>query len=253
MKTNLKEVNELHNMDLYLYFYEDFIDEQRTSKECEFIIQECGLKPEMKILDLACGHGRHSIFFAKKGFKVSGIDLNSRFIELARKNADQQDLTIDFKADNMLNIEAEDVYDCVVLVFNSFGFLDKKDGIALIQKLKSAIKRDGKIFIDIKNRDSILKELNPCQVLEKGTDLMIDRLSFNPQNGTTTNNRIYIKDGVRYDTPFTMQLYHFSEFEELLANNGLEIIQSYGSWSGEVFGANSRRIILIIESSPVSK
>ena len=247
MKTNLDEINELHNIELYLYFYEDFIDDERTKKECEFIIKECGIEPENKILDLACGHGRHSIKLAKRQFKVTGIDINRRFIEHAERNSREQGLVIDFKIGNMLNIEYNNEYDCIILLFNSFGFLDREDGIKFIQKIRSAIRSNGKVFFDIKNRDNILRELTSCQITEKGKDLMIDRLSFNPRKGTTTNNRIYIKDGVRYDTPFTMQLYNFSELEELLSNGGLKITKLYGDWNGKEFSEDSRRIIAIIE------
>jgi len=251
MKTNLEEINQLHNIDLYLHFYEDFIDEERTGKECEFIIKACGIQPKDKILDLACGHGRHSIYFAKRQFNVTGIDINRRFIEHAERNANGQGLAIDFKIDDMLNIEYESEYDCIILLFNSFGFLDREDGIKFIQKIRSAIRINGKIFLDIKNRDNILRELSSCQLTEKGKDLMIDRLSFNPKKGTTTNKRIYIKDGVRHDTPFTMQLYNFSEFEGLLSDGGLKITKLYGDWNGKEFDEDSRRIIAVIEKRDI--
>ncbi len=247
MKTNISEINDLHHIDLYLHFYNDLLDDVRTSMECEFILKECGLKPKSKILDLACGHGRHSIYFANQEHRVSGVDLNAGFIEFAKQQAADQNIAIDFKIGNMLNIEYQNEFDCILLLYNSFGFLDKQDGIALIQKIKSALKSNGKIFLDIKNRDSILKELTSCQVTEKGKDLMIDRLSFNPLNGTTTNNRIYIKDGKRYDTPFSMQLYNYSEFEALLTANGLRINKLYGNWNGSEFNMDSKRIIAIIE------
>ncbi len=247
MQTNPTQINDLHRIDLYLHFYGDAIDDQRTEAECEFIIRECQLAPGMDILDLACGHGRHANSLAAKGYPVTGIDLNADFIDLARQHASQKGLSIDFRVDSMLNLEAEDAYDCIILVFNSFGFLDREDGIKLIQRMKSALKSSGKMFLDIKNRDSILKELTGCHVTEKGQDLMIDRLSFDPREGTTTNQRIYIKDGVRYDTPFTMQLYNYSEFSSLMEQHGLNITRSFGSWSGKAFGADSRRIIAVVE------
>jgi len=247
MKTNLDQVNDLHNIDLYLYFYEDFIDEGRTKRECQFIIRECGLNPGNHILDLACGHGRHSLYFARNQYSVTGIDINRRFIEHAQKMAKERALTVDFKVDNMLNLDATNAYDGIILLFNGFGFLDREDGVALLQKLKLALKKEGKLFLDIKNRDSLLRELKGPLVTEKGKDLMIDRLSFDPKTGTTSNNRIYIKDGIRYDTPFTMQMYSYTELEKLLADNGLVITKSYGDWSGNAFSADSRRIIAVME------
>ncbi len=72
MKTNVNEINELHRSELYLYFYEDFIQEERTERECNFITDKCGLTAGDKILDLACGHGRHSIS-TQHGLKISEV------------------------------------------------------------------------------------------------------------------------------------------------------------------------------------
>lgn len=247
MKTNIDQVNDLHNIDLYLYFYQDFIVEERTKRECQFITREFGLLPGSHILDLACGHGRHSIYFASDQYSVTGIDINRRFIEHAQKTAKEQALTVDFKVDNILNLDDTNEYDGIMLLFDGFGFLDRRDGISLLQKLKLALKKEGKIILDIKNRDSILRELKGAQVTEKGKDLMIDRLSFDPKTGTTTNNRIYFKDGIRNDTPFTMQMYNYTELEQLLVDSGLTITKSYGDWAGNDFSEDSRRIIAVIE------
>ncbi|MEO0341546.1 MAG: class I SAM-dependent methyltransferase [Bacteroidota bacterium] len=247
MKTNRNEIIDLHNTDLYLYFYEDFIDTARTTKECKLIIEECELEPNAKILDLACGHGRHSIRFAENGFAVTGIDLNTDFIELAKKNAKEQNLDVEFTVDNIVNINYSQQFDGIILLYNSFGFLDKQDGETLIKNISKALKPNGKIFLDIRNRDRAIKDLSDCHVMEKGKDLMIDRLSYDPKKGTTTNNRIYVKDGVRYDTPFTMQLYNYSELQQLLAKYDLRIKKVYGHWDKHPFDAGSKRIIAVIE------
>lgn len=246
MKTNVQEVNALHAIDLYLYFYQDFIDENRTKKECDFIVKTCTLPPQSRILDLACGHGRHSVYLASQEHLLTGIDLSPAFIEYGREQAAKQNLNIDFQVGNMLEIDFQEQFDSLLLLFNSFGFLDKTDGLKLLQKMRAAIKPKGKIFVDIKNRDSILTEITDCQITEKGQDLMIDRLDFDPKSGTTTNRRIYIKDGQRYDTPFTMQLYNYSEFAAMVEQSGLQIVQTFGNWQGGPFDRTSRRLIALL-------
>ena len=76
---------------------------------------------------------------------------------------------------------------------------------------------------------------------------MIDRLSFNPKYGTTTNNRIYIKDGKRYDTPFTMYSYNYTDLKYFIERASLKIQKVLGGWKDEEFDSDSRRIILILE------
>ena len=53
MSTSKKEINNLHQSDLYLYFYEDAVDESRTRMECTYIEKHCGISGQQRILDLA--------------------------------------------------------------------------------------------------------------------------------------------------------------------------------------------------------
>lgn len=247
MSTTIKELDKLFESELYLYFHEDFLSEIRTKKECEFIQNCCKVKKDFRILDLACGHGRHANFLAKMGFDICGIDINRQFLENARLTAKAKELKIEYIEKNILDIDYQQEFDTILLLFNSLGFFDREDAKHLLSKISQALKVGGKAFIDIKNRDHLMKELQPCGITEKGEDLMIDRLTFNPIEGTTTNNRIYIKDGERLDAPFTMMAYNYTDFQQLLKETGLKIIQTWGSWQGDVFNQNSRRIIFLLE------
>lgn len=249
MQTNHQEVITSHQTDLYLYFYEDFIDESRTSYEGEFILEETGLEPGDKVLDLACGHGRHSIFLAQRGMRVTGIDLHEGFIALAQQAAVSQSLEVEFMVGDMAGIEYNRQFNGIVLLYNSFGFLDKDQGNQLIGRIAQALKPKGRLILDIRNGALFPHDLSQCQVTEKGNDLMIDRLSYDLPSRTVTNDRIYIKDGVRYDTPFTMQLYTLPEVKQLIANHNLAIEKVYGQWDKSPFNPDSKRIIALIGQS----
>ena len=51
----------------YLYFYEDSIRDEYTDEQIAFLVRELSLGKQMKILDLACGHGRHANRLARSG------------------------------------------------------------------------------------------------------------------------------------------------------------------------------------------
>lgn len=247
MSTSIKELDKLFENELYLYFYNDFLDPERTKQECTFIQKCCALKSGDKILDLACGHGRHANFLTTLGYPTIGIDLNHPFIEQAKLDAQKEGLTTQFIEQDILAIDYQAEFDTILFLFNSLGFFDRKDAKLLLTKISRALKIGGTAFIDTKNRDHLIKELQPCTITEKGQDLMIDRLSFDPIHGTTTNKRIYIKDGERFDAPYTMTAYSYTDFLQLLKETGLKIIQTWGSWRGDSFNQDSRRIIFILE------
>lgn len=65
---------------------------ENTIEQVDFIIQTLGLKGHERILDLACGYGRHSLEFAKRGYEVTGVDITKAYIEDARKESEKAGL-----------------------------------------------------------------------------------------------------------------------------------------------------------------
>src|SRR5271170_4070966 len=71
----------------YLNVYGHMFTEERAEKESAFVTRTLDLKPGASVLDLCCGQGRHSVQLAKRGFKVTGLDLNPDYVKLARQAA----------------------------------------------------------------------------------------------------------------------------------------------------------------------
>ena len=99
-------------------------------------------------------------------------------------------------------------------------------------------------MFDIANRDVILKDLPPSDVIDKNGDLLINRLSFDVLTGRFHNNRIVIRNGTRKDKPFAIRLYNATEVRQLLTRTGLADYQLLGE-DRRPLSANSRRIIVI--------
>ena len=55
-----------------------------TEQEVDFLVDALGLEPGMRVLDVGCGPGRHSLALARRGIAVHGVDLSPDFIALAR-------------------------------------------------------------------------------------------------------------------------------------------------------------------------
>lgn len=249
MSTSKKQINDLHHHELYLYFYHDFLSPVRTEKECDYIARYCEMDGPRQMLDLACGHGRHALAFAQRNHRVVGIDMNEPFIALAKAEAARQQVAVDFRIGNILEIDFSNQFDVVTLLFNTLGFFNEGDCRQLFEKISDALKPGGRAFIDTKNRDHITQEIQPHFVTEKDGNLMIDRIRFDPISGTTTNHRTYLKDGVRYDTPFTMHCYHYNDLERIVKGTGLVIEKVLGGWKHEALDSDSRRIVLVLQKS----
>ncbi|MFV0316880.1 MAG: class I SAM-dependent methyltransferase [Microthrixaceae bacterium] len=63
-----------------------------TEAEVGFLVQELELSPGSTVLDVGCGPGRHALALAARGIRVVGVDISTRFIEVARRSAERADL-----------------------------------------------------------------------------------------------------------------------------------------------------------------
>jgi 2-polyprenyl-3-methyl-5-hydroxy-6-metoxy-1,4-benzoquinol methylase len=78
----------------YAQTYDKEIFTQGTSGECDFIEKELGFNKSLKILDIGCGTGRHSIELAKRGYRITGIDLSESQLKMAKEKAFSDNLKL---------------------------------------------------------------------------------------------------------------------------------------------------------------
>ena len=81
---------------------------------------------------------------------------------------------------------------------------------------------------------------------------MIDRNSYDYATGRWHNKRIVIRNGIRKDKPFSVRLYTYPEIKEFLNKSGFEIFKVFGDWDGELYGHDSKRMIVIAKKPLVS-
>jgi SAM-dependent methyltransferase len=112
---------------------------------------EQAVRPERgaRLLDMACGRGRHAIVLAQRGYRVTGIDLSRRSLQYARKRAAQEGLDIQFLEGDMRHVMFHHEFDAVVNLFTSFGYFDDDgDHLKAIQSMAEALRPEGFLFQD---------------------------------------------------------------------------------------------------------
>jgi len=236
-------------VDDYMYFYSDMLLPEVTDRQAEALVRLLEMQPQMKILDLACGFGRHANRLALMGYDVTGIDLTPGFLEIARRDAAEMGVQVDYHQGDMRQLDFEAQFDRALLLFTAFGYFDDQGNLEVLRRIARALKPGGRLVFDSINRDSFLKRMLPFIVTEKDGNLMIDRSSFDCETGRTTNRRIVLRDGLRRDKPFSVRLYNPNELRTLLPLAGLEPTGFYGDWDGTPLTSESRRMIVIAKKS----
>ena len=111
------------------------------------IIKYLNIKKGSKILDLACGIGRHSIYLEKIGFKVVGTDKSLNNINKAKANQNQ---SLSFLQMEMIE-DTNNRYDGIFNLFTSFGYVNHDYNLKTIKNIERQLKDDGIIVVDFMN------------------------------------------------------------------------------------------------------
>jgi len=240
----LFDLESVFDVDDYLFAYQDELTDERTDAEVAALAQWLELDAPLKILDLACGFGRHTNRLAALGHSLTGVDYMPGFLEMARQEADRMDVRVEYRQGDMRQIDFQDTFDRVLLFFTGFGYFEDRENEQVVRNMARALKPGGLLLFDTLNRDTVLKNLHPADVLEKNGGLLINRFSFDPITGRLHNRRIVIRDGVRKDRPYAVRMYNATEIHALLEQAGLIDYQILGEDSQPIT-ERSRRMIII--------
>ena len=126
---------------------------QGTIGECDFIEKEIEYNKEIKILDIGCGTGRHSIELSKRGYSVVGIDLSESLLKRAKEKAFEQNLKIVFQKDDARSLPFLHEFDLVIMLCEgAFPLMETDEmNFQILQNAANALKPKGKIIFTTLN------------------------------------------------------------------------------------------------------
>ncbi len=128
---------------------EDYPFTQNTDTEDKWLIKEYLTNPEMKILDVGCGTGRHAINLATKGYKnITAIDLSPGLIRAAEETAKGKNVQVDFRLCDARELPFENEFNAAIcLCEGAFGLLENDtENYKVLRAVHKSLKQHG-IFI----------------------------------------------------------------------------------------------------------
>ena len=96
-----------------------------TTREVDFIISKLSLQGNERILDLACGFGRHSLELARRGFDVTGVDITPEYVAFASEQASHEKLNAHFRCADIRALKYCSDFDVVLnMADGAIGYLE---------------------------------------------------------------------------------------------------------------------------------
>ncbi|HTS18008.1 MAG TPA: class I SAM-dependent methyltransferase [Verrucomicrobiae bacterium] len=241
------DLDALFDAENYLYFNQDlFLTDEQTRVELRFLREKFGVDMATSLLDLACGHGRHANALARESLQIVGLDTNSKFLELARKQSASETIrNVTFLHKDIRQLEYFAEFERAMMLNTVFGLFTDDENCDLLRRINAALKPSGLLCFDVINRDTILVDFHPDHIFEKEGNFLLDRCSFDERTGRVTNKRIYLKDGRMTHAHFSIRLYNYTEIADLLTGTRFEIVDAFADWHGNPMDYRSKKIVII--------
>jgi SAM-dependent methyltransferase len=248
----------LFKRDYYDYFYIGgergiFPPEQRAQQDeaqADFIERALELPRGARILDLCCGHGRHAVRLAQRGYRVTGLDLSAYHIRLAKAAAREAGVDAEWLRADMRDVPGRNRYQAVINVFTAFGYFDQEsEDQRVLDGVARALKPCGRFLIDLINHDGLMSRFRDAD-WQKRPDgsLTLERRRYDVLTGRISNQWTYIApEGTRRRHSFSHRLYTYTELVALLANAGLRVVRAWGNWDGSDLSMLSPRMIVLAQ------
>ena len=206
------------------------------------LIEYLPLKKNDRVLDLACGKGRHAVTLSECGFKVLGVDLSPNSISEAKKFEND---SLEFAVHDMRDIIPNEQFDGVFNLFTSFGYFDSiAENQKAVDSIAKMLKPNGILVIDFMNARQVVSSLVESETKS------VDGITFNIErnfDGTHIFKNIsFNADGQSHSFTERVQALTLDDFFSLLDAANFKILDSFGDFDLKPFEeTTSDRLIII--------
>jgi ubiquinone/menaquinone biosynthesis C-methylase UbiE len=207
----------------YLDEHKNYFTKERTSNETDFLVKALNMQRKDRIIDLACGHGRHSFELAKRGFTVVGVDQSEHLISLCKSRSTKEKIDINFYSQNIIKLNLPDKYNKAFLFFSEFGQFHPTE---TLKNINRGMEEKGELLIDTDFFLRVIRHLKE----KKDSQYYFDLTTMTLIGGKNDEK-------VRY--------YTFPEMVAFLKNSGFIPLKFFGDYNFKKPVFDSPRMIII--------
>jgi SAM-dependent methyltransferase len=199
------------------------------------------------VLDLCCGPGRCSLSLARRGIRVTGVDLSPYLLGKAKERAASEKLDVEWVLEDMRRFVRPSSYDLVLNVFTSFGYFDdRNDDLLVLENVYKSLKPGGAFLIDVMGKEMLARKFQSTisNVLDDGT-MVVQRPEVYDSWTRVKNDWTIIKDGRAKVFTFHHTVYSGQELKDRMEQSGFRDIKLYGGLDGSAYDTDAQRLVII--------
>jgi SAM-dependent methyltransferase len=231
--------------------YRPLLPPEETEEAVQAVLELTGLSAGMRVLDLACGWGRHAVELAAAGLQVAALDRALPLLRLG--SAGPGGDRVAWVCGDLREIPLAPSFDAVVCLFSSLGYFgsDAED-LRVLEEVRRLLATEGVFVLETVHRDGVVRDYveRDWWEGEDGETVFVDR-EFDVIQGVTREWLRWTRpDGATGEKFHSARIRSASEWKDLLLRAELEPIAWYGGWDGGPFDHTSERLIVVATAGP---
>jgi SAM-dependent methyltransferase len=210
---------------------------EQTKSQVDFLWSILQLGGNERVLDLACGFGRHSLELASRGCKVVGVDITPQYVEEARKQAKERGLDAEFICADLRDLRYKDDFDVVLnLADGAIGYLENDtENLKIFDLISSALKPGGKHVMDVCNGGYAARHFPKRHWVFGNQSLSLADFEWDEPRSLMYYGGLEFKYGEILARPEEIhsnptRLYNLQELSEIFRPRGMEIRKAFGDF-----------------------
>jgi SAM-dependent methyltransferase len=219
---------------------------QPTGAEADFLERELRLPHGARILDVPCGMGRHSIEMAKRGHRVTGVDLSAEAIDGARKSGAAACVDVAWRQSDMRDLPWNSEFDGAFCFGNSFGYLDPAATRDFVRAVSGALKPGARFALDYGlAAECILPRLREREWCAVGDILFLEENRYHADASCMETIYTFVRNGETDVRKGLQWVWTLRELGALLSDAGLAVEGTFRSPAGEPFQVGSPIVLMV--------
>jgi ubiquinone/menaquinone biosynthesis C-methylase UbiE len=224
----------------------DIVPTATSRAEVGYIIKKLSLKKGSRFLDCPCGIGRITIPLARKGIRVTGVDITRSYLDELAAKSHRLKLPINVVHSDMRRIKFDREFDAAGNLGTSFGYFEKEsDNELVLKKIFRALKPGGKFMLNVANRDWIIRNYAAVGLEEAGKIRIIQKRQFDQARSIITADWTFLKDGQEKTVRSVLRMYSYHELINMMNRAGFIDIEGFGSTKSEPIDFNRRNMFIM--------
>lgn len=205
-----------------------------------------GIEPPLRVLDLCCGPGRHTLALARRGYRVLGVDRTEHFLEEARRRADEEGLDVDLAHADMRDFVEPEGFDVALNMLTSFGYFEDPDeDTKVIANLYESLVPGGRALLDMMGKEILARAFQAREWHERHGDFYLYERRILADWSWIENRWIRIDMDERHEYTVGHRLYSALEFKRLLMDGGFVDVRAYGGLDGRPYDQEAERLVVV--------